>query len=590
MTSSTYSSYTCAATLNWASSYQLVGATSPSSLLNGTATLLYNTNNSNVVYAALTSGASANTGTLSSGANVPSGYYAMSNGDTPWLVTNSYACSQQPAVVNDTQTGLPASSVNGTSCTYYLLLHGSPDQALQLASVTQGQGTEYEVNPSSDGTDPGTQFNVTTTTNGVSSTASEPLNVTYLTAGDTVSYTVNSSKEVTVVNETNVNDQVGRVSSTYCVTGCDNSISTGATPQIVVNVNGTAYTLNIQPYTTLTLNGKAATLSSSLDNTVAYVAVAGGYGSNTSGPANVGTGDGNAVSIALYQNQVSGTVSSISTSSSASNICATGVTTGCNVNGVTSFVLNGTTYSTDGNFSGALSPGGQATIALDSSGEARAVVSTNAVTTPTVGIVTGTGSTQTFGTPTPTETVTINGTSYGLTNNNGGVAYGGVGTTGQTVFNGVYYTGSVNGSTTPDLADLTTLPAPQNNGAVLFEVSNGVAVGPGGSGTLPTPMSLVTPIGNANGTANCWVIADTSSATATLQGESGCGTSSATPIAGDYLTVVLGTGFNNGGSSEAFTSLAVGDVAVLYSGTANGDTFYAVIDSGTGPTTVGTAQ
>ena len=549
--SGTITTYDCVATFNWAPSFQLEGASSIASLASGTVTLVYNTNTDQVVYAGLTSGATANTGTLAtSSTTVPSGFYDLNNSSaTPWLVTNNYACEAQSNGEND--AAAPATMYDGQSCSYYLLLGGTTPTTVQLDSVATGSGTTYEVNPASDGSDLGTVANAT-----------------YLTPGATIQYTLNSNKEATVVQETNVNDQIGLVTSTTCASGCNSTPSAGQPNTITFTVGTSSYTVNVQPYTTLTVNGSTGTLSSSLVNDVAYVATSGGYGTGDVA-ANPGSGDANASSVALYDNQVSGDVTSISTSTSANNICASA---GCNQNDVVSFVLNGTSYTADGNFSGDLGTG-QATVALDQSGEARAVISTNVVTTPTVGIVTGTGSTIGVGGAT-TQSVTINGTAYSVDQSG---TWGTV--PGETVFNGVYYTGTG----APLLQDISSLG---NNGAVLFETSSGAAVGDNGTG-LPTALTQLP----ASGGASCWVIQSTSSSTVTLQGYSACGTSGATAISGDYLTAVLGNGFNNSGSSVGFSGLTTGDVAVVYvSPAVNGETFYAVVDSGNGPTVTGTAQ
>jgi hypothetical protein len=577
--------YECQPTFNWASSYQLVGATSATSLLNGTVTLLYNTSANDVVYAGLTSGAAANTAVLAtSSTTVPAGFYALGDNESsspmPWLVTNSYTCAEASNQGADSQLAESGGSgataytvtagvyteINGSSCTYYLLLGGTTPTTIQLAGLTPSNGTSYEVNPSSNGVDLGTVSGT--------GTSAVTLNATYLTAGDTIQYTLNSSKLATVVSEQNVNLQVGRVTSTSCVSGCDNTISVGATPYIVVNVGGKGYDVYVQPYTTLTVNGKSATLSSSLDNDIAYVSEAGGYGTN-SGQTNVGTGDGNGVTIALYQNQVSGTVTSVSTSSSAPNLCATGQTSGCNTDEVVSFVLNGTTYTADSNFSGSVAPGNQVTIALDSSGEARAVVTTNQVTTAAVGVVTGTG--ESLSLSGVTQNVVINGATYTVSMPNNAVY-----TSVYSTFNSTPYT-----SSPPDLEALFSSPY-TNNGAVLFETSNGQAVGPSGTG-LPMPLTIVQP---PAGTGSCWVVLATTSTTATLQGYSACGTSNAAAINGSYLTAVLGNGFNNSGGVVGFSGLTDGHVAVVYENASpiNGETFYAVIDSGNGPTTAGTAE
>jgi len=549
VTSSTGGTSTVTTTKNWESSYQLAGVTSLSSLI-GEGIVVNVDSNGNVNFLTLAQNQSATTSTATladTSTAVPSGFFDV-NSNWPWLVTNSYACSDGSANVPQGSLG---TTVNGTDCgsTYYLLLGGSTPTTVQLSTYNNSStGTTFEVNPASDGSDAG---NVS--------------DVTYLSEDAAVSYTLNSSNMVAALVEKDANDSIGLVTSTSCASGCDNSISTGATPQITVSINGQSHTVNVQPYTQLTLNGASATLSKSLDNTVAYINTVGGYGTNTSGASNPGTGDGNAAVIALYQNQVTGTVTAINTSSSAPNI------SGGNTQQVTSFTLdlsNGSSqnYTADGNFASSnLAVGSQVTIALDSAGEARAVVSTTATTTPTVGLVNGSGEVQTLG-ATTVDTISVQDPSGAQTFDVSSAYMG-------QVYSTTYKDGGSNG----------------NNGAVLFQTNaSGQAspvqmsqVMPGTAGFFPNApstdmMGVVSTSSNSVvlGLFTCGSTCTSSSPTWSLD--------TANSNGNPYISVVAGTAFEGStGDNIAFTSLnsssTGGDWVTLYSAQASGQTYYAVI-------------
>jgi hypothetical protein len=450
---------------DWASTYQMPGISSLSALMNQSVVLTLNSSG-DAVFVALAPGAAvtSNTGTLANASTtVPSGYFQV-NSDWPFLLTSAYDCSDGYTGANITTLG---GTVDGTACgsTYYLLLGGSSPTTVQLATYgTATSGTTYEVNPASDGSDPGTVPGVT-----------------YLTQGDSVSYTLNSNKEITLLTEANANDSIGVVTSTACASGCDTTINAGATPQLTLNINGSSYTVNVQPYTTLTLNGASATVSKSLDNDVAYVSTVGGYGTydNASNP---GTGDNNATTVSLYNNQVTGSVTSVDTSSNAPNFSSS------NPQGVVSFTLslsNGSseTYTADANFNAngvTLNYGEQVTVALDAAGEAAYIISTTASSAAAVALVTSTG-----------QQISATGTTYTLIVNDatgsgetlqlsGSATCGGQPCSpytaeGGTVYNSVYWNTYGNG----------------NNGFILYQTNaQGDAVAPGSQTAAPTPMQL----------------------------------------------------------------------------------------------------
>lgn len=529
-------------TFSWASNVQLVGATSFSQLLSGTVTLVVNTSTSQAVYASLSSGATTNTGTLAdSSTAVPSGYYALNNGGaTPWIVSNDPVCAY------NSRSG-PVAATSSGSCSYFLLLGGSTPSTVALATyVSSASGTEFEVNPSPDGSDLG-----------IVSGAS------VLTADDTVHYTLNSSRQATVVSETNVNDQIGVVTSTACASGCDTATTPGQPQTITLRIDGASNTsvpstdanyktsnfvVTVQPYTTITVNGSAATLSKSLDNDVAYVAVAGGYGTGT-GQANPGTGDGNAVTVSLYSNQVTGTVTAITTSTSAPNAG------GANPQNIASFTLqpstgSAVTYQADANFSGSLNVGVQATIVLDSAGQARAVISSQPPSAYLAALITGTGTQQTYvnGVTTTTNTITVSDS---------------------------------NGSETFTLAHGVTNQAGIFSSAAVGQLTDGTALILA-SGSVAQAVYTATYVAPVPG--DHWQIVSVTSSSAVLaQVNSSGNTDFVGTHNNPYLVVVLGNGFKaSNGSSVGLGGLIVGDTAAPYSSTPPGGqaVYYDVIDTG----------
>ena len=558
--SETTSSGTTTVTRNWASTYQLAGVSSLASLIGETVTANVDSNG-NVDFVTLAQNQSATTSsaTLASKSTaVPSGFYDV-NSNWPWLVTNSYTCGDGSG--NVAESGLGA-TVNGVACggTYYLLLGGTSPTTVQLATYDNvPTGTTYEINPASDGSDPGTVPDVT-----------------YLSANDAVTYTLNSSNMVASLVEKDANDSIGRVASTACASGCDNTIATGATPYVTVYVGGKSYNVNVQPYTQLTLNGASATLSKALDGAVAYVSAVGGYGTNTGAP-NPGTGDGNAATIALYQNQVTGTVTAINTSSAAPNISSG------NSGQVISFTLslsNGSsqTYTADANFNSShLIVGSQVTVALDSAGEARDVVSTTATSTPTVALVTGSGEVQTLGVAQAVYTIAVQDVN-GAQSFDVPQPY-----TGQ-VYSSTYKDGGSNG----------------NNGAILYLTNaSGQAVSPSGAND-PQPMTQATPAAlfnlsgqAASNAANDMVGVVSTTSNSVVLGLFTCGSTCGTSAVSwsldtadapnPYISVVAGAAFaGSTGDNLAFTSLNAdasgGDWVTVYSATqAGGQTYYALI-------------
>ena len=542
---------------NWASTYQAPGITSLSTLTNQSVVVTLNSTG-DAVFVALAPGAAttSNTGTLANSTTVvPSGYFQV-NSDWPFLVTNQYDCSDSYTGYSLTTLGM----VGNTNCadTYYLLLGGTTPTTVQLATYgTSTSGTTFQVNPASDGSDPGTVAGVT-----------------YLTQGDTVSYTLNSNKEISLLNETNANDSVGVVTSTSCTSGCNNTIATGATPQIEVSVNGTDYTVNVQPYTQLTLNGASATVSSALVNDTAYVATVGGYGTYDT-QSNPGTGDNNATSIALYNNQVTGTITAVNTSSAS-------VTTS-NPMGVVSFTLslsNGSseTYTADANFNSngvPLNYGDGVTVALDSAGEAAYIVSTTATTTASVALVEYTGSqTSAVGT---TDTLIVNDSSgSGVTLQlSSGTQYSG------TVYNVTYATYALDNNS-------TAYGAQGNNGLILFDTNaQGDAVAPGATSGSPQLMGWQTVqdlFPNAPSTDYLQVVS-ASSGGAVIGLYTSAGTLDYANAANNpFLSVVNGGAFDTGNTPATwignFSGLDTGtgtNSVAVYEATTGGVPYYAIM-------------
>ena len=557
--SETTSSGTTTVTRNWASTYQLAGVSSLASLIGETVTANVDSNG-NVDFVTLAQNQSATTSSATlanTSTAVPSGFYDV-NSNWPWLVTNSYTCGDGSG--NVAESGLGA-AVYGVACggTYYLLLGGTSPTTVQLATYDNvPTGTTYEVNPASDGSDPGTVPDVT-----------------YLTANDAVTYTLNSSNKVASLVEKDTNDKIGRVVSTACASGCDNTIATGATPSITISISKKSYTVNVQPYTQLTLNGASATLSKALDGTVAYVKVVGGYGTKTLGPSNPGTGDGNAATIALYQNQVTGTVTAINSSSTAPNI------KNGNPLEVSSFTLslsNGSsqTYTAGGRFNSSnLVVGAQVTIALNAKGHARYVVTTSATSTPTVALVTGSGQVQTQ--TQTTDTIAVQDVN-GAQTFNVPAAYTASPESGQ-VYSSTYKDGASGG----------------NNGAVLFVTNaSGQAVSPVSSGSDPllmTQATAATLFPGAPSTDELGVVSTTSNSVVLGLFSCGnsCGSTNVTwsldtaTAANPYISVVAGAAFKgSNGDNLAFTALNAdssgGDWVTVYTAQANnGQTYYALI-------------
>lgn len=189
----------------------------------------------------------------------------------------------------------------------------------------------------------------------------------FLTPGDTVQYTLQASGYAAQFVETN-NTIVNGFVTGVCTSSCNPGPNTGGSGTVTVEVAGHPHVVTVQPYTQVTLNGQAASLSQLAKNDVVNVAIVGGNGVNGNAPSglphmtklNGGYGDGNAVTITATSKSVTGIVDALTTSGS----------------NVVSFQLSGQSSATvaDAEFQQAsLTIGEQVTAYLDSNGQARAL-------------------------------------------------------------------------------------------------------------------------------------------------------------------------------------------------------------------------
>lgn len=500
-------------TKNWENNYQLVGVTNTANLL-GLGVVALVDGSGNVSFLTLQSGVSAtpNTTTLADGNTaVPSGFWRVS-GAGDYVVTNNYNCGA---------TGL--SDTGDCGGNLYILTGGSTPATVQLEGYSNAS-TQYVINAASSGVN-------------TDSNASVP-DITYLNSttnggnadDDSVSYILDKNNKISTLYDTHVTVSAGLVNSTTCPSGCDNTPANAGAQQTQIEINGTWY--NVQGYTTLTLNGASATLSKSLDNAVAYADVV-GNGFNK---------DINLTNVAMYQNTVSGTVTATVSSNGSLSSFTIQPSSG-----------SSQSISVDSGMSagdqGKIVPGAVVTVALDSAGKARAVLSTSTVSAATVGVVTGEGSTSTTA-----------GTTFTVTLNDGGVTYT-VNAYPATVFQSTYANGSGNA----------------NNGGVLYTVNtNGVA-------TLTALSSAITPQAAGLGAAgDVWQVVSENSSSAVLGAYTTAGGSLDTSVSSNpYLSVVLGGAFKgSNASSLGFGGLKTNDKATVYDVVSGGQTYYAVIDQG----------
>ncbi len=499
---------------NFAATYQIAGVSSLAALAGQTVLANVSGGNVNFIEPApgVTTQVQSNTLATSSTA-VPSGYLQVGGSTYPWLVTDSSACYNG---------GVTSSSCSGT---FYLLLGSSSPSAVALATYTSpatpsSSATTFYVNPpASNPTD----------INAVVPGAEN------LTAGANVTYVLNGSGQITTVTEMSPTFNPGRVTSTTCASGCNDVPATGAPNTLTFNVGGTAQTVDVTSYTAITVNGAAASLSSALVGDVVNVYRVG----NQMGS----TGDINATSIAATQDQVTGQIDSITTDTSGT---------------VQSFQLtvngNTTTYTADSDFSVdglGFNAGDTVTVALDSSGDARYVVSSNAsaISQYNVALVNSVSVLD-----------TTSGETYQLSINNS------TATLPAALYSGGTYTAVTN-----------TSVGSSTNGAILYaQATNGDAVAPGTlancSGTTGTS-ACAAPVAMTLVSSTPWTIESASSNGVTLQESNG-----------SYLFVNTGNAFAaSTGAEIGFAALTNGDAAVVYMATYGGANYYAVVDTGSAP-------
>ncbi len=605
-------------TLPFAATYSLAGVTNFNALVGQTVVALaknsgaYGAQYGDVVFLKPTSNTtiSAQTGTLGSTASgslvpaLPSGYLTVSVAGTsyPWLATNNPSCVDVGSLT----------AFNTSPCSAALsLLIGSSTATSSTTGTTVSLATYYSTASPVSGITGTSLYYVNAPSAGVAvDPTAQVANVTNLTEGDAVSYTTSSQGTLAALYENNnVTYQVGVVTSTTCASGCNNT--SDGVPSIAFNVNGSGYAVQVQPWTALDLNKQSTSLSSSLDNATAYVAVVGNDNA-ISGTSPMP----NATSIQMYNSTVAGTLTGYTTSTSAhlsgpKNIYyQNGLDSGQGYSNLTIQTSTGTTtYPTDGNFNpGTSSPtnlvsGQPITVVLDSGNLVRKVISTpptaNLVATPALAI--GETTSNVSGTVTSSLNVTdASGTSVSLTLpalstppmlfNSGYVspftsATNTVTNTTYTVFSGPTVASSTQGPGNPE-------------GAILFATnSSGNAVEANGTSstssiaasvTAPGNLTQVIPIAPAGTSGAVWTVSAASGGTAILQGNSVTNASGATYSTAQttqQLAVFSGQAFyNNSGTWTAtgIGSLTVGHVVDVYQGTYLGNTYYVIIDTGSG--------
>lgn len=606
-------------TIPFASSYQLAGSLSSlSNLVGQTVVAMASSAGSasgqygQIDYLKLssTSSVTQHTGVLGSTASgslvpaLPTGYITVSAAGTsyPWLATNNPECASVSSL----------STLGASPCdTSLFLLLGTSGSSSTTPGTTVPLATYNSVAGSS-------VYYINAPSSGVSSDpTAEVAGVTNLNEGATVSYTTSASGDLAALYETNTTYSVGVVSDTHCASGCTNS--TSGVPWITFTLNGATYRVAVQPYTTLDVNGASATLSSSLVNDAIYASVV-GNGNNPSfnnTAENAAAPGPNATQLLLFQNQVTGTVTGFTVSTSAhgngpnnfyanGSTTATATTTSEGYSSITLSLTNGSTqtYATDSNFNpnGQISTGQSVTLVIDNSGDARKVINTvsaNVVAAPA--LIVGESQTQSLNSLTPNQVqLTVAdaaGTSESLTMPplNGAAL--------PTVFNGsdvspfVTETGSVAGSTYQNYQAPTSTQGPGNPmGAILFVTnSQGQAVNANGLGTLAQVEASSTPpdgLPLQNVTGAVYYVAEASNGTAILGSDTvtNNGTSGYTLTNNSAVSTILSSGeafYNNGGTwtAESLGSLSVGHIVDVYQGTYLGQTYYIVIDTGVSGTT-----
>ncbi len=444
--------------------------------------------------------------------------------------------------------------------------------------------------------------------------------VTSLNGGTDISYTTNANGNLAALYETNQGHNLGVVTSTACASGCNTT--TSGVPYITFTRGGLMKELQVQPYTTLDLNGASTTLSSNLVNDVLYAdAVGNDNACFSSSGCSRGTATfiPNATNIQLYQNEVTGTLTgfTVGTSARGKGKSKYNVYPGNKAEGYTSLTLslsNGSsqTYATDGQFNPVitLASGDTVSLLLDKKGDARKVVTTvssNIVATPA--LITGESQTVASASSSNQSTAQITvadaaGTSESLPLP--------AGATLPTVFNGndvspfVSATNTVTGATYENYqAPTAGTQGPGNpEGVILFVLNNqGQAVDANGitqltqvTGGTTAPAGLTLDVPGATGaltpastvTAETYVyyVAAASNGSVVLgvdsvTNNSASGTSATLTNDSSATQPIIASGeaFYNK-AAESLGSLTVGHVVDVYQGTYLGQNFYVVIDTG----------
>lgn len=494
----------------WENNYQLTNIDSTNNLLGINVVALVDSSG-NVASLTLDNGQSEkpSTGTLADGnTSVPSGFWRVHNaGD--YLVSNNYNCGANG--LSDT------GDCNGN---LYILLGGSTPTTVQLEGYTNAN-TQYIINTPSTGVN-------------TDSNASVP-DITYLNSttnggnadDDSVSYILDKNNKISTLYDTHVTFSAGLVTKTLCASGCDDTPANAGAQQNQIQINGTYY--NVQSYTTLTLNGAAATLSKSLDNTVVYANLVGNGFNN----------DLNLTNVAMYNNTVTGTVTAITTSGST----------------VSSFTIqpaNGSaqTLSTDSNFgdSAKITLGNTVTVALDSAGKVRAVISSGTSTTPAVALVVGTGSTQALGQTTATNTITVDNSAGKNEVLNVAAAW-----PTNTVYNSTYASTTAKGGT---------------DGVILYVTSaSGQAVSPSNSANAPDLLTAddATSFGFAGAAGDTLKVYSVTSNSAVLGVYDSNGNLDYSKTNGNpFVTIANGGAFKTDGTWLGLSGLATGKTIGVY--------------------------
>ena len=285
-----------------ASTYQLMGASHLTTLL-GAQVLVAENSAGQVDYVQLTQqGTSEQTGPLASSTVAPpTGYTRIYD----WLVE---------------QTGT----------TQYSLLMSNAT-LVPVVSITSSQGTNYYLNAPTGGA----SLDPRSLVSGASA----------LGDGDSVNFVLNSAKQATAVYAS------GATYPDAVVT----AINTTNNTLTVTTAQNSSYTVAIQPWTEITLNGASSNLSALQANDVVDVNLVGGT-----------SGDSNAAMITDTRQSISGTISALTVQSSGS-----GMTTQLGItesSGTTVTVTESPYFQNDG---ANLTVGQAVELLLDSQGQAR---------------------------------------------------------------------------------------------------------------------------------------------------------------------------------------------------------------------------